>query len=725
MRRERDISVITSEPRREAEQGRHLREMLRVLHAHRHAVLSFTLGAAVLAGAHLALRTTRYTADAVIALEPRKVQVLPLDTVVSRLPQESPVLRTELDVISSRSMAESVLREAAGGTADEARLRGEVDRLLDGLRVSNDGRSFTIIVSYTDPDPERAARIANAFAEGYLRRTTTAQTQATRDAGEWLGKRLESLRLRLEASENKVQNFRISAGLVEVSGVPVEEQRLTSVSTELAAARSARAAAEARLAAVDERGGLDAPAEGGASEFFDTPALQGLRRDLIESERALFEIEQGGAMKSPDIPGLRTRMASIRRQLAAEAERIRTALASELEVARRKEADLAGAVAGAEAALARVKAARVQLDQLEREARADRTLYESFLNRYKQTLEQEGLTAPEARIISRAETPRVPSSRRLPLLVLALGAGFGSGIGFAFLREALDRRVRSVRRLEAETGIAVIADLPEPAKPGRAVQLLPLSEPFSAYSEAVRRLGSVLDCPRGAAVGRVVAVTSAAGQDGKTALTVSLARSLAAAGRRVVAVEAHAAAPQLGAAFGAVPSTDLESVVRDRVPVETLLTDDPRSDVAILAAALGGRNPPVYVDTDGFARVIGALKQQFDVVLLDAPALAEGSEALSAARSADEVLVVARWKRTGGDAVASGIRRLALAGIAPTGIVLTGCDDDVDTPALPAPARLHAGGHETGPRLPLRRRPALAVAAAPAAMRGAYAEGAE
>ncbi len=725
--------MIVSEPRREAEQGRRLREMLRILHTQRHAVLGFTLGAAALAGTHLMLRTTHFTADAVIALEPRKVQVLPSDAVVSRLPQESPVLRTELDIISSRTMAESVLDDLSGrgvvlpsGRADEARRRTGVDHLLDGLRVGNDGRSFTIVVSYTDPDPVFAALVANAFAEGYLRLASTVRTQATRDAGEWLGKRLEALRLRLEASENKVQTFRRSAGLVDLSGVPVEERRLGAVSAELAGARSARAAAEARLSSLELHGTVFAAGEEGASDFFEAPALNGLRRDLLEAERALFEIEQGGALKSPEIPVLRNRIASIRRQLASEADRLRAGLAKETEVARLKEIDLAGAVADAEAALVRVKAARVQLDQLEREARADRTIYESFLERYKQTLEQEGLSAPEARIISRAETPRVPSSRRLPLLILSLGAGAGAGVGFAFLREALDRRVRSVRRLEGETGVAVIADLPEPSRPGPPVSLLPLAEPFSAYSEAVRRLGSILDCPRGADLGRVVAVTSAAGQDGKTALTAALARSLAAAGRRVVAVEAHAAAPQLGAAFGIVSSVDLDMVATGREPIETLLTEDPRSDVAVLAAALGGRNPPVYVDTDGFGRVIGALRLAYDVVLLDAPALAEGSEAISAARCADEVLVVARWKRTDGEAVTSGIRRLALAGIAPTGIVLTGCDADVDTPALPAPARLFAGGLlDPGPAQGMPRRPALAVHGAPNRMRGFHTEGAE
>ncbi len=693
--------MIVPQPRREAEQGRRLRDALGVLRRRRRWVIVCTLGAATLAAAHLAARTTRWTAEAVLALDARKVQVLPLDTVVSRLPQESPVLRTELDVIASRGMAERVLEkmgEAAPpdaerslrsrlfGTSDAAiedpGRRAAVDDLLDGLRVSNDGRSFTIVIAYNHVDPVRAADVANAFAEVYLEQITAAQTSATRDAGEWLGRRLDALRRRLEISENNVQAFRRSAGLIEAGGATLQEQRLNALTAELASARTARAAAEARFSAALDPTGGDV-----RTDLFDGPALQTLRRDLAAAERALDEIERSGALKSPEIPALRWRVASIGRQIVAEIARMRAALADEAEIARRKESDLAAAAAEAERELGRVKAAGVQLDQLEREARADRTLYESFLTRYKQTVEQEGLSAPEARIISRAEPPRTPSTRRMPVVVLAIGAGAGLGVALAFLQDRLDRRIRSVRRLEEETGVAVVGELPECGRRNGVLQLLPVTEPGSAYADAVRRLAAMLDCPREADVAEVVAVTSAERQDGKTTLAVALARSLDAAGRRVVAVEADGASPQLAAAFGAVAANDLASLARNRFTLEDVIRTDPKSGASFVGAGPGSAALGVLVDTEGFVRLIEALKLRFDVVILDAPSMATAGEALPAAELADAVILVARWKRTGLDAAAAAVRRLALAGIEPAGFVLTGCDADVEASYGPVPVR--------------------------------------
>ncbi len=722
--------MIVTETRREADHGRHLREIFMVLRRRRRWIAACTVAAAALAAGHLALRTTRYTAEAVLALDARKVQVLPLDSVVSRLPQESPVLRTELDVIASRGMAVQVLGRlgAATSAAPAAGVddrRDAVDELLGGLRVSNDGRSFTIVVAFTDADPARAALVANAFAEGYLEQITSAQTTATRDAGEWLGRRLDALRRRLETSENTVQAFRRSAGLIEAGGTTLQEQRLNALTAELASARSARAAAEARLSAADD---LAKTERGEGADAFDSPAVQILRRDLGQAERMLYEIEQGGALKSPEIPALRTRIASIRKQIASETERLRGNLANEVEIARRKERDVAAAATDAEAALQRVRAAGVQLDQLEREARADRTLYESFLNRYKQTVEQEGLAAPEARIISRAEPPRLPSSRRMPVIILALLGGFGAGMGLAFLVDRLDRRIRSVRRMEAETGISVLGELPQPRRKAAVLQLLPVTEPMSPYAEAMRRLCSVLDLPRETDVGRVLVVTSAERQDGKTALVVSLARTLAAGGRKVVAVEAHAAGAQLGAAFGCVPTADLGAIARNRYVADDLIEPDPQSEAFVVAAGPGGRVPAVYVDTEGFARLIATLKLRFDVVILDAPSAESGGEAVPAARMGDIVLLAARWKRTTADAVAAAVRRLALGGVQPAGFVLTGCDGDLDLSQAPAPLRPTSAAPESPARAvsPVRRRPTtLVIPGMPVAARGPFAETSE
>src|SRR5690606_12540633 len=141
----------------------------------------------------------------------RRIQALSTEAVVSPLPQDSPALRSELDVIGSISMAAKVVarlegegvevqtgtaRGAAASTAvpENARtvLDDKIAHLISGLSVTNDGRSYTIYIDYTGPDPRLTARVADAFAETYIDQQGDIQRNETRRVADWLGGKLDS-----------------------------------------------------------------------------------------------------------------------------------------------------------------------------------------------------------------------------------------------------------------------------------------------------------------------------------------------------------------------------------------------------------------------------------------------------------------------------------------------------------------------------------------------------
>jgi uncharacterized protein involved in exopolysaccharide biosynthesis len=401
----------------------------------------------------------RYVAEAVVALDARKVQVITLDSVVSRLPQDSPVLRTELDLIASRSMAEKVVDRlglanaviadnsesgwrwwgstpaADGDVRDVRSPRAKaVDSLVSRLRVNNDGRSYTIFIYFDAADPAFAARAVNAYAAVYLEHQISVQTQATQSASDWLGVKVAELGTRLEGSEEAVEDFRRKANLMEANGVTSEGQRLAGINVELAAARSQRAGAEARLSAARDLGpeGLH---NASFTEALGSPSIQALRTRAAEIGRDIGEIEAAGASMSADLPAQRTQLLAVGKQIDSEIALVVASLANEVEVARRKEKALETETAKVEAVVAHESAGRVQLNKLEREAVANRTIYESFLNRYKQTIEQQGLASPDATLLSSAEVPTRPASPRLlPLLALGMAVGALAGAGVVKLR---------------------------------------------------------------------------------------------------------------------------------------------------------------------------------------------------------------------------------------------------------------------------------------------------
>lgn len=181
-------------------------------------------------------------------------QALPNESAITPLPQDSPVLRSELDIISSRMMARKVIdilqadnvnvptafrsgtvlsappenakqvREARDVDA-AARERQRIDLLLSRLRVNNDGRSYTIFISYRAPDPVYAARVANAFVTAYLDHQIDVQQSAARRVSEWLGEKLVSLRSDLEGAERAAEDFRQNRGLPEIPARSVSRRK--------------------------------------------------------------------------------------------------------------------------------------------------------------------------------------------------------------------------------------------------------------------------------------------------------------------------------------------------------------------------------------------------------------------------------------------------------------------------------------------------------------------
>jgi uncharacterized protein involved in exopolysaccharide biosynthesis len=221
-----------------------------------------------------------YVSEAVLVLDARRIQALPTEAVVSTLPQESPVLSSEIDIIGATMMATKVAerlqqrqitfpaenagRGTSSNSSDNLRppepattLPKEIgptveemaQRLVEGLSVTNDGRSYTIHIAFRDGDPSFAVQVADAFAETYIDYQVEFQQQETLRVSNWLGGKLDSLRTRLEVSEKAGQEFRRSAGLVEVDGSSLPAQRVARLSDELIQAGAALAGAQARLEA--------------------------------------------------------------------------------------------------------------------------------------------------------------------------------------------------------------------------------------------------------------------------------------------------------------------------------------------------------------------------------------------------------------------------------------------------------------------------------------------
>jgi uncharacterized protein involved in exopolysaccharide biosynthesis/Mrp family chromosome partitioning ATPase len=538
-----------------------------------------------------------------------------------------------------------------------ARERQRIDLLLSRLRVNNDGRSYTIFISYRAPDPVYAARVANAFVTAYLDHQIDVQQSAARRVSEWLGEKLVSLRSDLEGAERAAEDFRQKSRLAGDPGqISFQAQRVAALNTEIVAATGAVSLAEARLRTAESlKTNNEAPA---LTEVLASPAIQSLRNEQARVERQLDELRSNGALKSAEIPVLTAERDALKQQVTAQVDEIIKSLSNEIKIARQRRSGLEDALTAAEADLAQANQAQVQAVQLDREANASRTVYESYLTRYKQLIEQDGIAVPEAQMISAAEPATAKASPNLAnWLLLGLGLGGLVSLLATVSREAFDK-IRP-----AQTASFILPGIP-------AATLLPLTpqltvpmlvnrglDPASAFGRAIK---SVHDRLRFLSRGRdslSLAIISLGDSETKALLITALAQQFAASGVAVAVIDATNQHSRLSQALG-LPETGQGTASTGRKLSGATLNHDHGSGIDIIT-------PGQQVEGEWLSELIAQLRTDHKIILVDLPSVADDKRSVLLSRAADTALLVAQPDRNDQPANHALIQTMAALGRKP------------------------------------------------------------
>jgi uncharacterized protein involved in exopolysaccharide biosynthesis/Mrp family chromosome partitioning ATPase len=633
-----------------------------------------------------ATQPPHFVAEAVVALDVRRLHSLPIDQVVAPLPQESPVLRTELDLIESRDMAQRVMRVLSGDGRDAddpppldlrriiphigglqairmalaAGIRStfehtperpseddtRIERALRGnLTVLNDGRSYTIYIAFGASEPDVAAQVANAYARAYIAYQDDLQIEATQRVRTWLAARLATLGTSLQQAEQAVEQFRTVSGLLDVGGVTIAAQRVSAIHGELVAARAAFATAEARERTAAQ---LTAGPDGaeGFSDVLASPIIQQLRGRQSDLERTLQVLNNTGASRSASVPGLVSELQTVEQQIDREMAKIVVSLRHEILAAGRRVASLEAQLREAETEHGSSDAARVRLDALVREANADRAVFESLLARAKEIGDRQALTDPGVRLISAASAPGQPSSPRLlPALMFGLLAGMTGGCALALALGRFDHRIRSRRDLAIATGLPVLAAIPKAGwrYRSRAAETI-IYAPGSAYAEAVTLLHGWIRHSPSMRRASVLVLTSKSSREKRSELALALARATNWAGRSVVLLSLEARENLRWS----VRTTNVDEGTLEEV--EALQADLPAGSSCVqdvetsawLLAVPAAASSLLGSELDWLGPLLSALRSRFDAVFIDMPAKTCLSEAATIAAETDVVVLVAR-----------------------------------------------------------------------------------
>jgi capsular exopolysaccharide synthesis family protein len=538
-----------------------------------------------------------------------------------------------------------------------------VRQLLYQTRVEQTGEAYTIAIRVTSFDRDKAARLANAMAKRFIEDRLEAKHAAITQAAGWLDTRLAELREQVARSERAVADVRGREGLPQAREDNLVLRQTDQLMIQLVLAEARRGQAEARLQQARALPGARDKAKL-ATTVFSSPLLVQLQEQEAALAREAAELSTTLGARHPQMLNKKAEIESVRQRADEELVRIVNDVQNEAMVARAEEEQLRRRLNELEAAARQQQTATTPLLELERLAEADRAIYTTFLGRFKEVSEQAEIAVPGVKLVSQAQPPTIPS---FPLKSLLVGGSAVSslavGVVLAFIVELFDTGMRTARQVEGLLGIPVIAMVPSVSRRRARKQQLHRylkGNPRSSFADAVRGLKlalrqSNLDRPP-----KVVLVTSALPQEGKTTLALCLAAAAAEDGMRTVIVDLDLHRPRLRGLLGVAKGTPgvVEHVVGECALEEALVSERTIPGLHALTVYRAAANPSALYVTRRMAEVVQALRREFDLVILDTPPTLAVGDAQILAGLADVVLLVVRWGATRANAAEAGLEKL-------------------------------------------------------------------
>lgn len=694
---------------REAGTQQSIAQYLRILWRGRLLIAGVTLLLIIATLIALKLMTPQYTATAKVMIDPRRTRIFDTREVVGQLPPQLVTVMSEVEVVRSRNVASRVAdkldawndpffnpalrppsttwlsklrtrigdilsfgksnEKVAPADAAEKAMQAVLNGLNGRLSVTPVQQSLVMQIGFTSPDPRKSMRIANTFAEQYVLDQLENKFETTRQAAKWLSSRLDSLREAVLASERAVSEYKAQNNLLDTRGAQPAQQQLSELNSQLILAQAKRAELEARISRIEAE--IKAGDTNGIDQLVDSPLIQRIKEQETQLAREISDLSTKYRPQHPRMVKAMAEKDELHNKLLNEISKLTQGLRSELQITRGREAGLRDQIRKIEGTIRTQGQAGIKLNELERELASNRQIYEIFLQRSKETSEQEQAQQPEVRIISHAELPMAPSSpKRSLFLAAATLLGIIIGATLALLIEALRNTFINREQLEHYTGLATLGAVPLVPRGKDAADHL-LKKPHSAFAESLRSAWVALKHSGRQQIPRVVVVTSSLPGEGKSVTALAMARTIAMLGNKVALVDCDLRRSSLAEKAGLTVTAHIGQMLHGKARAEDIAIRDKVQNLDIYPGQTLANPPLDLLASETMRGFVDGLRAKYDLVILDCPPVLPVSDAHVLARLADGVIFLVHWNRTPKDAVRSGLRMLDEVGAHVAGLMLT------------------------------------------------------
>jgi polysaccharide biosynthesis transport protein len=666
-----------------------------------------------------------FTAYARMLIDTRKQQVMLPQQPMTWDFMETAAVESQVEVLKSENIARAVVKEnhltedpdfvgpgndlwgtvtAAifGAPPPEVRSETELTKraigaVMGGVSAKRVGLTYVIEVAFQSRSPGGAARIANAIVQAYINDQLDVKFQATGRATAWLQDRIAELKEQSTSADRAVEDFKEKNNMISADGRLVNEQQVGELSSQLVLAKKRTADTQSRVDRIQTilRGDTVDTVNATVADSLSNVVVTRLREKYLDDANKEADWSARFGPNHLAAVNLRNQMKGILASIREELVRLAETYKSDLEIAKLNQEAAEKELAGAVAQSQETNQVKVTLRQLESAAKTYRSQYDSLLQRFSETEQQQSFPVTEARMITPAESGFKSSPVTSRVLSFAILGGLLLGSGIGWLREFWYRVFRTSKQVEAVLGKDSIALLPmvpttKKSRPdqssgsddprivarGHDPSWIVLDAPFSRYAEEVRAIKLAIDVNRGVESNKVVGFTSSMPEEGKSTTSMAVALLAAQANARVILIDCDLRNPSLSRRLAPRAMIGLLEVISANASLDDAICRDPVTNLAFLPAVLKSplANSSELLASDDMKKLFERLRGHFDYIIVDLSPLVPVVDVRSALSFVDAYVLIIEWGTTAIDTVQRAVHSAKAVSDKVIGVVLNKVD---------------------------------------------------
>ncbi len=560
--------------------------------------------------------------------------------------------------------------------ADETAMQAaKIAQFRGGLGIEPVRNSRLVDVVYTSPDPSFAAKAANGLARAYINQSMEYRFSESKETADWLSQQLTEQRKALEASEAALQAYRERNGAISVadSASNIVVQRLSDLNGALTKAKTERINKEAlynQLRAAEASGTLDTfPA------VLSNDYVQKLRGDLADLQRQQAQLAERYGERHVEMIKIRATVESADAKLKVELGKVVESVRNEYQAALSEEQSLQGALNSQKSEALSQNRTGIEFGVLQREVESNKQIYESLMQRTKETGISGERKSTNIRVIDEAEVPEAPIAPNVQRsTMLSLVAGLTLSLGLVFFIDYLDSRLKTPQDLKNYLGVPFLGLIPAVQRSKGSTNPLLTDIDAPSFSEAFKTVRTNVLFSSAEDGVRTLVVTSAGPGEGKSICSANIAIALAQTGLRVLLVDADMRRPRVHEIFEVSEEPGLSNLLTGNAKASEVIQKSRVAGLWLMSAGHIPPNPAELLSSPRFVDFLGALDDHFDWVVLDTPPVLVVADSMVVANKTSGVVFVVGADQTTRNAARNAVDQLTAANAVVIGSVLNKAD---------------------------------------------------